>query len=232
MNNIELNIIEAYLVNRWSHRVIEKRILGLDSPVRGGGYVAMSILHQYGIRGSHKGMLAGKGFDRALFSKCKNISSYLEFIDSQNQAHELSSDSSPNIVLENNVNNFIELTSEEFSALIQASDMVIQMSNEQYCAELDYSTASILKLNGHLDKRFHSSSPSNIEALSELYGVYYGELVRRSLGGKWVRTHGDIYGLLNVGPNERTVLPMDILYNRLVNTKESLLYNYIALKAG
>lgn len=53
----ELNVIRAYLVDGRSHRDIQKTILGIPAPSRGGGFVAMNILHKYGIYGEHKAKL-------------------------------------------------------------------------------------------------------------------------------------------------------------------------------
>lgn len=53
-----LKVISAYIVNGWSHREIQKKILGLPAPSNGGGFVAMDILHYYGIKGEHKGILS------------------------------------------------------------------------------------------------------------------------------------------------------------------------------
>lgn len=50
-------VITAYLHDGLSHRRIQEEILNLPAPVRGGGFVAMSILHNYNIDGSKKGIL-------------------------------------------------------------------------------------------------------------------------------------------------------------------------------
>ena len=52
-----LQVIKSYLVEAESHRFIQEKILGIDAPARGGGFVAMQILHHYGIRGDKKGIL-------------------------------------------------------------------------------------------------------------------------------------------------------------------------------
>ena len=59
----ELEIIKAYLINGLSHRDIEKNILGIDSPVRGGGFIAMKFLHELGINGEKKGVLKYKSIE-------------------------------------------------------------------------------------------------------------------------------------------------------------------------
>ena len=52
-----IEVLRAYLVNGESHRSIQKTILGLPAPARGGGFIAMDILHHYDIKGEHKGIL-------------------------------------------------------------------------------------------------------------------------------------------------------------------------------
>ena len=46
----EYKVLKAYLVDGWSHRKIQREILKLDAPARGGGFVAMDILHKYNIQ--------------------------------------------------------------------------------------------------------------------------------------------------------------------------------------
>ena len=50
-------VIQAYLVDGKSHRDIQREILNLPAPARGGGFVAMEILHHFNIRGDKKGVL-------------------------------------------------------------------------------------------------------------------------------------------------------------------------------
>jgi putative restriction endonuclease len=52
-----LDVLRAYLVDGKSYRTIQKEILGLPAPAKGGGYIAMYITHYYGISGSDKGIL-------------------------------------------------------------------------------------------------------------------------------------------------------------------------------
>lgn len=53
-----IKVLRAYLVCGESHRSIQKNILGLPAPARGGGFIAMDILHHYDIKGEHKGILS------------------------------------------------------------------------------------------------------------------------------------------------------------------------------
>lgn len=58
-------ILKAYLIEGKSHREIQREILGIPAPSRGGGFEAMKILHHYGIKGKDKsifksGIIKGK----------------------------------------------------------------------------------------------------------------------------------------------------------------------------
>lgn len=77
MNRQEAEVLKAYLCDGWSHRRIQEQILGLDAPVRGGGYEAMKILHGYGVTGEYKSSLKGRTFDADAFEEAGNIRKYL-----------------------------------------------------------------------------------------------------------------------------------------------------------
>jgi putative restriction endonuclease len=77
MTKLEASVIKAYLCEGWSHRKIQETILGIEAPVRGGGYEAMRILHKYGITGEYKACLKGKPFDPKVFDAAGNIQNYL-----------------------------------------------------------------------------------------------------------------------------------------------------------
>jgi hypothetical protein len=62
----EIDLIRAYLKDGLSYRSIEIEIMGMDSPVRGGGFVAMKILHNLGIEGENKGVLKYKTVDNEI----------------------------------------------------------------------------------------------------------------------------------------------------------------------
>ena len=53
-NNTHLKVVHAFVVEGKSHREIQREILNLPAPARGGGYVAMNILHYYGLTGKAK----------------------------------------------------------------------------------------------------------------------------------------------------------------------------------
>jgi len=88
MYKIELDVVKAFLCDGLSHREIQKWILKKDAPVRGGGFLAMNILHRFGIREQHKNILRGKPFDEHLFSSKRSINAYLAVINSANSTVE------------------------------------------------------------------------------------------------------------------------------------------------
>ena len=51
---VDAKVIKAYLVDGLSHREIQREILNVPAPNRGGGFKAMQILHSYGIKGEKK----------------------------------------------------------------------------------------------------------------------------------------------------------------------------------
>jgi putative restriction endonuclease len=81
MNEIDFEVIEAYLINGWSHRRIQSEILGIEAPERGGGFETMQILHRFGITGEFKNILAGQELNRELFQQSQNIEIYLDNIN-------------------------------------------------------------------------------------------------------------------------------------------------------
>ncbi len=61
-------IFKAYLVDGKSYRRIQKEILNLPSPQRGGGFVVMEILHSYEIKGEHKSIFENRDINEKKFS--------------------------------------------------------------------------------------------------------------------------------------------------------------------
>ena len=55
-----IKVLRAYLIDGDSHRSIQKNILGLPAPTRGGGFIVMDILHHFDIKGEQKGVLSNQ----------------------------------------------------------------------------------------------------------------------------------------------------------------------------
>ncbi|WP_404456670.1 hypothetical protein [Oceanobacillus kapialis] len=73
-------VIKAYLIEKKSHRVIQEKILKLDAPPRGGGFIAMEILHYYNINGSKKGFLESRDLDSEIEFATGNFKRGLEIL--------------------------------------------------------------------------------------------------------------------------------------------------------
>ncbi|WGH76785.1 HNH endonuclease [Tenacibaculum tangerinum] len=82
-------VIKAYLLDGQSHRKIQREILDLPAPARGGGFVAMELLHHYNIRGDKKGLLNKKTIselnttDDLRFKKALEIIAELNFVEEE-----------------------------------------------------------------------------------------------------------------------------------------------------
>ena len=76
--NQEVRVIYAYLKDALTSRDVQKKILGKEAPPRGGGFLAMEILHRYEIIGNKKGILDKVPFDEE-YSNANG--KYLEALD-------------------------------------------------------------------------------------------------------------------------------------------------------
>jgi len=65
-SNEDLSIIKAYLIDGLSFRSIERKILQIDSPARGGGFIAKGILNSYGIEAKDKGKVTVKNINELI----------------------------------------------------------------------------------------------------------------------------------------------------------------------
>lgn len=72
-SEIDLRIIEAYLIRGYSYRTIEKEVLNISSPARGGGFIAKGILNSYGVEGKHKRTITSKDIDDKITSSKDNL---------------------------------------------------------------------------------------------------------------------------------------------------------------
>lgn len=68
----ELKVLRAYLIEGLSHRQIQRELLNLPAPTNGGGFVAMEILHKYGITGEYKGIYSNI-VEKEFYSKFKSL---------------------------------------------------------------------------------------------------------------------------------------------------------------
>lgn len=78
----QIAVIEAYLYKGKSHRAIQREILGLPAPARGGGFVAMNILHHFDIRSDKKSILSYKSIEDELITASKRYRKALNLLTS------------------------------------------------------------------------------------------------------------------------------------------------------
>jgi hypothetical protein len=87
-----LQVLIAYLYDGKSHREIQREILNLPAPARGGGFVAMDILHYFNIKGDKKGVLSSLDINNEISRSDGNYLKALklvkEYIDTELKAKE------------------------------------------------------------------------------------------------------------------------------------------------
>ena len=68
-DSLELELAKEYLFNpNTSFRKLEKEIMGIDSPVRGGGFKAKTIINNLGITAEKKGILYYKSIEEEILN--------------------------------------------------------------------------------------------------------------------------------------------------------------------
>lgn len=77
---IEAQVIYAYLVRSESHRQIQREVLKKDAHANGGGFLAMSILHDYDMHKEKKGILKVNTITYELSGASKNYKVGLELL--------------------------------------------------------------------------------------------------------------------------------------------------------
>ena len=76
-----INVLKAYLIDGISHREIQKNILDEPAPNHGGGYIAMDILHHFGVLGKHKAILANKNLDEVDMNELVEVKKILKAVE-------------------------------------------------------------------------------------------------------------------------------------------------------
>lgn len=138
-------VIEAYLVDGLSHRQIQKTILNLPAPARGGGFVAMEILHHFNITGEKKGILKKKNIIKVDETEDKNyqkaLGIYSELITVREEAQKYFSKQKTI----NKENNPTETSSEIKSRVYQNKLREIVLDNyDCTCAICDINKVDLL----------------------------------------------------------------------------------------
>lgn len=90
--DVILKVLISYLYEGKSHRRIQREILGLPAPARGGGFIAMDILHYYEIYEDKKGILKNKDISELINKSSGPFNEALikinEYKETEKQARE------------------------------------------------------------------------------------------------------------------------------------------------
>lgn len=88
-DNLEFRVVVEYLTNpKTSFRKLEREFMGIDSPARGGGFVAKSIVNSYGITAKMKGILSSNSIEHLIQTcsgKCKQTLVMIKELSLQNE---------------------------------------------------------------------------------------------------------------------------------------------------
>ena len=80
-DNLEIELAKEYLFNpNTSFRKLEKEIMGIDSPARGGGFKAKTIINNFGITAEKKGILYYRSIEEEINNATGSYKETLEQI--------------------------------------------------------------------------------------------------------------------------------------------------------
>jgi hypothetical protein len=138
-------VIEAYLKDGISHRQIQREILHLPAPARGGGFRAMEILHYYNIKGDRKGSLKHSSVEDLSNSK---DDLFLEAIGIYKELKAAREEASKTFLMNQNVNGEdrpTELRSEIKRRIFQDKLREVVLSNyNSTCAVCEINKSDLL----------------------------------------------------------------------------------------
>lgn len=79
-NEEKAQCLKAYLFDGFSYRRLEGDVLGIESENRGGGFKAQTMMRDFDLISSNKGMFEGMTLDSAISQSSGSIKTALEFI--------------------------------------------------------------------------------------------------------------------------------------------------------
>ncbi len=77
------------------------------------------------------------------------------------------------------------------SELQEDAKLVIEVMSEKEDVQLDFSENAISWLDTYIDQHQHELSEEEKTLLSEKFGAFVGETIRRNYGGQWIHTDSD-----------------------------------------
>jgi type IV secretory pathway ATPase VirB11/archaellum biosynthesis ATPase len=90
--------------------------------------------------------------------------------------------------------------------IIKSADYAVKLAKEKFGVSLDYSVSSLKELdillqrtNQYFQNSISSGKPVEdaVRKNSRLWGIYFGEVVRRNQGGIWVQRFNDFVSRLS-----------------------------------
>jgi hypothetical protein len=103
----------------------------------------------------------------------------------------------------------------------------MKLTRKHFVSELDFSESSVEELETLFDQvRFAwpgGNSPETIEQLTQLWGAYLGEVIRRHCGGQWIEREG---GAVALQGEKTTLYPHDKVRKRLLNGPKENIWEY------
>ena len=79
-NHEKASCLKAYLFDGLSYRDLERDVLQIESPARGGGFKAQTMMRSFGLISANKGLFRGKTLDGAIRQANGTIKDVLKFI--------------------------------------------------------------------------------------------------------------------------------------------------------
>jgi len=115
-------------------------------------------------------------------------------------------------------------------AIPEFADQHVETVRKIFGEELDYSEASIAKLDEIINKGWPDRPPAMLEPTVVTFGAYLGEAIRRNIGGEWGFAESEGYFLDRVGGKAK-IFPFNKVTKRFRNGEEdSLGFYYRAMK--
>lgn len=104
----------------------------------------------------------------------------------------------------------------------------IDTAKQAFAIDLDYTEASILKLDGMIEQGWSDQPPAALDQMVLLFGSFLGEAMCQTLGGAWVRSDD---GTIGVRVGEATIMVFTKIKKRFLNGPEdSISYYYQGVK--
>lgn len=137
---------------------------------------------------------------------------------------------------ENTATTFSKEENDDLShEMVEVAKEAIDLAKETFEIDLDFTEASIKKIDNILAKHF-SKDNENIEQISLYFGAIVGEIIKQNIGGEWQYYDFDgqvLTALADVGKKDSTIFPMNKVSKRIEQGKgDDLVSYYKVLKMG